>query len=183
VKEEVVPFGKLIVGAIVVGAVVFGLGSRVAMRVVGILASPEHAGEKTAFGTVGRITVAGVVGLIVFGAIAGLVAGFFYLAIRHWLPTNIVARGLLFGLLLIPPVGIVIATSSKTDFDLASTTLVFSLFAAMIVVDGLATAWVIERLGRGSLPPSHPRPLGYLILGTIAVIGIVALFDPVREVL
>ena len=48
-----VRYGRLMLGGIGVGSVVFGLGSRVAMRLVGILASPEHLGEPTAFGTVG----------------------------------------------------------------------------------------------------------------------------------
>ena len=42
-----VRYGRLILGGIGVGAVVFGLGSRVAMRFVGILASPEHLGNPT----------------------------------------------------------------------------------------------------------------------------------------
>ena len=45
-----VPYGKLIIAGVVAGAVVFGLGSRVAMRLVGIVASPEHLGERTALG-------------------------------------------------------------------------------------------------------------------------------------
>lgn len=40
-----------------VGAVVLGWGSRVAMRLMGILASPEHLREQTTFGVVGRVTV------------------------------------------------------------------------------------------------------------------------------
>lgn len=79
-----VQYGRLILGGIGVGAVVFGLGSRVAMRVVGMIASPEHAGEQTAFGIVGRVTLAGVVGLVVFGSIAGLFCGLLYLAARSY---------------------------------------------------------------------------------------------------
>ena len=49
-----VSYRRLIVGGVGVGAVVFGLGSRIAIRLVGVLASPEHLGEQTAFGIVGR---------------------------------------------------------------------------------------------------------------------------------
>src|SRR5436309_6977899 len=89
----------LILGGIGVGAIVFGLGSRLAMRVVGILASPEHLGQPTAFGVVGKVTLAGVAGLVVMGAIAGLLTGAFYLLFRPWLPGGWVTRGLMFGLL------------------------------------------------------------------------------------
>jgi len=43
-----VRYGRLILGGVAAGAVVFGPGSRVAMRVVGIMASPQHLGEPTA---------------------------------------------------------------------------------------------------------------------------------------
>ena len=178
-----VPYGRLVLGGVGVGAVVFGLGSRVAMRLVGIIASPEHLGEPTAFGVVGRVTVAGVVGLVVFGSIAGLFSGLLYLAFRLWLPGGWVARGLAFGLILLSPIGIIIVTSSKSDFDLASPTVILALFAGMILIEGLATAWWIERLGRGSLPPPRPRPLGYVVLGAIASLGFVTLGASVSDVL
>lgn len=151
-----VPYGRLILGGIAVGAVVFGVGSRAAMRLVGMIASPEHTGKQTAFGIVGRVTLAGVVGLIVFGSIAGLFCGLLYLAARPVLPGGWIARGLMFGLVLLAPIGIIIITSSRSDFDLASPTLILAIFGGMTLFEGLATAGVIERLGRDSLPP--PRP-------------------------
>jgi len=178
-----VQYGRLILGGVGVGAVVFGLGSRVAMRVVGMMASPEHTGEQTAFGIVGRVTLAGVVGLMVFGSIAGLFCGLFYLAARSLLPGSWVARGLIFGLFLLVPIGIIIITSSRSDFDLASPTLILAIFGGMILLDGLATAWVIERLGRDSLPPPQPSPGGYVLLGAITATGFVALGAKVIDVL
>ena len=178
-----VRYGRLILAGMVVGAVVFGLGSRGLMRLVGILASPEHVGETTAFGQVGKVTANGIVELVVFGGIAGFFVGLLYLGIRSWLPGAWVARGLAFGLLLLPPIGIFIEASSKSDFDLASPTLILAVFAGMIVLEGLTTAWLIERLGRGSLPSPRPRALGYVILGTIASLGFVALGASVSEVL
>ena len=178
-----VRYGRLILGGIGVGAVVFGVGSRVAMRIVGMIASPEHAGEQTAFGIVGRVTLAGVVGLVVFGSIAGLFCGLLYLAARSLLPGGWIARGLVFGLFLLVPIGIIIITSSRSDFDLASPTLILAIFGGMILLDGLATAWAIERLGRNSLPPPQPSPRGYVILGAIAATGFVALGASVTDVL
>lgn len=127
--------------------------------------------------------MAGIVGLVIFGSIAGLFSGLLFLAVRRWLPGGWVARGLTFGLFLLSPIGIIIATSSKSDFDLASPTLILSLFAGMILVEGLATTWLIERLGRGSLSPPRPRPLGYVVLGAIALLGFVALGASVSDVL
>ena len=163
-----VRYGRLILGGVAVGAVVFGLGSRVLMRLTGIIAGPEHLGGRTEFGIVGRVTVAGVVGLVIFGAIAGLFSGAVFLAIRPWLPGGWVIRGLTFGLFLLPLVGIPTIASSRPDFVLASPTLILSLFGGMILVEGFTTVWFIERLGRAFLTPPRPRPIGYAVPATIA---------------
>ena len=178
-----VRYGRLVLAGVGVGAVVFGLGSRVAMRIVGIVASPEHLRQPTEFGIVGEVTFKGTLGLVIFGAIAGLFFGLLYLALRSWLPGGWATRGLAFGLLLLPPVGIFIVASSKTDFDLTSLALIFSLFAGMILLYGLATAWSIERLGRSSLPPPRPGAVGYVVLGALASLGFVALGNAVSDVL
>jgi hypothetical protein len=178
-----VPYGRLVLAGIEAGALVFGLGSRLAMRIVGIVASPEHLREPTEFGIVGEVTFKGTLGLVIVGAIAGLFFGLLYLALRDWLPGGWATRGLTFGLLLLSPVGIFIVASSKTDFDLVSQTIIFSLFAGMILLYGLATAWSIERLGRSSLPPPRPRALGYVVLGALASLGFVALGNAVSDVL
>jgi hypothetical protein len=180
---QTVRYGRLMLGGILAGAVVFGLGSRVAMRLVGILASPEHQGETTAFGVVGKVTVNGTVELAVVGSIVGLFCGLLYLAIRSWLPGAWAARGLVLGLLLLTPIGIFIVASSKADFDLASPTLILAVFAGMILLEGLTSAWLIERLGRGFLPPPRPRALGYAVLGAIGSLGFVVLSASVNEAL
>src|SRR5437870_4391333 len=146
-------------------------------------ASPEHLRQPTEFGIVGEVTFKGTLGLVIFGAIAGLFFGLLYLALRSWLPGGWATRGLAFGLLLLPPVGIFIVASSKTDFDLTSLALIFSLFAGMILVYGLATAWSIEGLGRRFLPPPRPHAFGYVVLGAIASLGFVALGNAVSDVL
>ena len=177
-----VRYGRLVLSGVGVGAVVLGLGSRVAMRIVGIVASPEHLRQPTEFGIVGEVTFKGTLGLVIFGAL-GLFFGLLYLALRSWLPGGWATRGLAFGLLLLPPVGIFIVASSKTDFDLTSLALIFSLFAGMILVYGLATAWSIEGLGRRFLPPPRPHAFGYVVLGAIASLGFVALGNAVSDVL
>ena len=78
-------------------------------------------------------------------------------------------------------IGIFIVASSKADFDLAPSGFILSLFAGMILLEGLATAWAIERLGRGSLPAPHPRAVGYAVLGTTAALGFVALGASVSD--
>ena len=52
------------------------------MRIVGIVASPEHLRQPTEFGIVGEVTFKGTLGLVIFGAIAGLFFGLLYLALR-----------------------------------------------------------------------------------------------------
>src|SRR5438046_9286533 len=73
--ERRVRYGRLIFGGIVVGAVVFGFGSRVAMRIVGLVASPEQVGEPTEFGAGGRVTLGGTAALVPCGAIGVLLPG------------------------------------------------------------------------------------------------------------
>ncbi len=102
--------------------------------------------------TVRKVTVAGVVGLVVFGSIAGLFCGLVYLTARSRLPGGWLVRGLVFGLFLLVPIGIIIIASCRSDFALTSPTLILAIFRGMILIDGLATAWVIERLGRDYLP-------------------------------
>lgn len=150
----------LILGGVAVGAAVFGLGSRIAIRFVGILASPEHLRQPTAFGVVGKVTFAGTAGLVVLG-VAGLFTGLAYLVIRPWLPGGWALRGLALGVLLLSPVAVFIVASSRSDLDLTSTTAISAAFGLMMLIEGLATAWVLERLGRSFLPPPLPRALGY----------------------
>jgi hypothetical protein len=92
-------------------------------------------------------------------------------------------RGLVFGLFLLVPIGIIIIASSRPDFALTSPTLILAIFGGMILIDGLATAWVIERLGRDYFPPPRPSPTGYAILGVVTAIGFVALGTSVADVL
>jgi hypothetical protein len=176
-----VPYGRLVLAGIGVGVVVFGLGSRVAMRAVGLAASPAHLGEPTEFGIVGRVTVGGVLTLVIIGAIGGLLAGLLYLAVRSWLPGGWVARGVVFCLLLLSPIGALIVATSRSDFDLVSQALIFVLFAGMILIEGLATAWAIERLGRHTLAPPRPRPIGYVVLGTVGSLGVFALGNALSD--
>jgi hypothetical protein len=165
-----------------IGAVVLGLGSRAAMRVVGLAASPEHLGEPTEFGTVGRITLEGTLQLLLTGAIVGVLVGLLYLAIRAWIPGRTALRGFLFGLLLLPPIGVFILKSSESDFDLTSQALIFALFGGMVLLQGLATAWAGERIGRRALRRTEPRAVGTGILGAVGVLGYLWLGTALAEV-
>lgn len=129
------------------------------------------------------MTVAGVVGLVIMGSIAGLFTGLAYLAVRSVLPGGWGTRGLTLGLLLLPPVGLVILASSRNDFGLTSPGLIIAVFAAMILLEGLATAWSIERLGRATLPRPRPRTPGYLVIAVIVSLGFVALGASLSDVL
>jgi hypothetical protein len=183
VSRALVRYCWLLLGAIGVGAAVFGLGSRLLMRLVGMVASPEHLAEPTAFGVVGKVTFGGTVALVIIGGIGGFLSGILYLAVRKWLPGGWIARGLALGALIVTPVGVFIVASSRTDFDLVSPGLIVVLFGTMIVVEALATAWVVERLGRSFLAPARPRVAGYIVLATLVSVGFAALGASLSDVL
>jgi hypothetical protein len=171
------------VRAVIVGAVVLGLGSRVVMRIVGALATPEHAGEATVAGNVvGNVTVGGSLGLMVPGAFAGGIAGLLYLGVRRWLPRAGLARGLVFGLLLLGVLGRAVTDGNERDFQLAAPLLALVLFGLLFIVDGLITALVVERV-EPRLPPQRPSTIGYVIIGAVTLLTLATFVIDAGQVL
>jgi hypothetical protein len=72
-----VPAGvKAWLGCVLAGGVALGLGSRVVMRVIAMMAEPRYQGATTGGGNVvGEITIKGTVGMIVPGMLGGAIGG------------------------------------------------------------------------------------------------------------
>ena len=166
----------LVAGA-AAGFLAGGVGSRLAMRAVTLLAGPEHRGELTeAQAVVGEITVDGTGFLLVAGTFLGLAGGLLYLAVRPWLPGSAATRGLAFGLWLLSSLGWVVIDGDNVDFRLFVPSAVsVGLFASLYLLFGLVVATIVERLDRGGGRRSANRVLAfasYLVIATAVAWGL-----------
>jgi hypothetical protein len=181
VARRVVRFVRLVAVGLVAGAaagfLAGGVGSRLAMRAVSLLAGPEHRGELTeAQAVVGEITVGGTGFLLVAGTFLGLAGGLLYLAVRPWLPGRAVTRGLAFGVWLLLVLGWVVIDGDNVDFRLFVPSAVsVGLFASLYLLFGLMTAPLVERLDRrgGRRPANRFLAFaGYLAVAAAIVWGL-----------
>ncbi|MBI2170140.1 MAG: hypothetical protein HYU28_11685 [Actinobacteria bacterium] len=78
------------VAGILAGVLVFGVGGRIAMRILAVTSSDAVQGAFTDDGLeIGEVTLEGTIGLILFGGIfGGVIGGWFYAIIRQFLPTT-----------------------------------------------------------------------------------------------
>jgi hypothetical protein len=189
---EVVIVRALATGSIagfLAGMIAGGAGSRIAMRIIAIVAGSDDQGAITEFeATVGKITTAGTMFLVLAGGFIGVAGGLIYLVLRRWVTDAGPWRGLVFGVLLFATFGSAIIRASNPDFHLfGSASLNIAMFASIFVVFGLLVApifdWVVavERaLPRPSLRPSGlPSLAGHalgliLLLPALGGLGIVA---------
>ena len=165
------PWWKALSGCVVAGAVVLGLGSRLVMRVIAMLADPQFQGASTSGGNiVGEVTLKGTIGMLVPGAVGGLLAGTLYLLIRRWLPRNLTLRCLTFsGLTMILFWGLLVGADRGPDFRFTSLGVQLLMFGALLPVFGLLAAWLAERWGVG-LPNPQPARLGYTAITASCVV-------------
>jgi hypothetical protein len=169
------------------GAVVGGLGGRVVMRLL-FLANEETAGGITANGNkVGVFTLGGTLGLILFVALfMGVPAGMLYVVIRRWLGPTTVARGLVYGALLLVLTGSGASIDPDNfDFNLFGPAgLAVALFGMLPFGFGLAVAALADRWGP-YVPDLFRRRIativGYLLLTAAFVVGSVGFARSVSE--
>ncbi len=178
------PWWKALGGCVVAGALVLGLGSRLVMRVIALLAGPEYQGASTRGGNiVGQITVKGTIGMLVPGALGGLLAGGVYLLIRNWLPRNLVFRCLTFGgLAIVIFWGFLVGAKDNPDFRFTSLGVQLLLFVALLPIFGLFGAWLAERWGAG-LPDPQPTWFGYTAIYGILLGGFIWIAATTLEML
>jgi hypothetical protein len=176
----------LLAGALA-GFLAGGVGSRLAMRAVTLLAGEEHRGELTeAQARVGEISTEGTLFLIFAGSFLGLGGGLLYLVARRWLPGRPWQKGLVFGVWLLAALGWVVIDGDNVDFRLFVPSVVsVGLFAALYLLFGLIVAPVVERLDRaGGRRPANGlvAAAGYAALALAAAYGMSRDLEALRAI-
>ncbi len=126
------------------GVLVLGVGGRLAMSVVMLMARARPAWS-----------LDGTFAVVAVGALLGAGAGLAYAALRRFLPGNSLARGLLFGvllygvLLLFPPASARTAMAGFVSLHLP----ILALFGLVSLAYGAAVAAAFEALRRRWPPP------------------------------
>jgi hypothetical protein len=172
-RRGVFLIGIALLAGLVAGLVAGGIGSRLAMRIVALLAPPEDQGALTdADARVGEISLEGTLFLLLAGATLGLFGGLLYLAVRRWMPGGTLGKGLAFGALLLILFGHVIIEGRNPDFrQFVPSPVSVGLFASLFIAFGLIAASIVERMDRGGGGMPRNR---YVSAGGYAVIAIVA---------
>jgi hypothetical protein len=138
------------------GAVALGVGCRLAMRVVALLAGDGDQGKLTdAEAVVGEITVGGTIFLTLLGGAAGAIGGLLYLAVHRRLAWAGRWRGVAFGGLLLAIFGSALVEGDNPDFDRFGIPIVnVAMFASLFVFFGILIAPVYDNLQRAVAAPS-----------------------------
>jgi hypothetical protein len=151
----------------VVAGVIWGLGARLAMRVIALMA------ERTA-----EFSLSGTVFILLIGIYPGMLLGLFYLLVRRWLPAPRMSRAACFGtlvlLLLAYPFYIgPLRNESVPELQ----TLAIILFAVLFVIFGVVVVLVHAMLDRFIPRPQQrwatPSSLGVLAIPACFVIAMV----------
>ena len=155
------------------GAVVLGVGGRMVMRALAVIAEREV-----------EFSVGGTIEVIAFGAIIGLIAGAAFVAIKKYLPGPAPLKGMSFGLLafllnFIPSVGSVVATLLPLPIVLVSPEISTKVAVAAIAVPSaiqLVFGNFLEPKIMGESLDLHPATilLSLILWGTLwGVLGMI----------
>jgi hypothetical protein len=158
------------------GLVAGGIGSRLAMRVVALVAGRRHYGEVTeAEAAVGAITVDGTIFLLFAGAVVGVSGGLVWMGLRRWLRPLGRWQGFGYGVLLLGLFGSAVLDADNVDFTrFGSPGFNVVLFSALFLAFGLLVVPLTDWLDRvlPPVPPVRPwrvrRLIGY---GGLLVVG------------
>lgn len=120
------------------GGLVWGIGARIAMRVVALAAH-----QATDF------SVGGTVGILMMGAIFGAPFGLLFATVRRWLPDTGPRTGLLFGGLVLLLMGLPFYLGPLAEEGQnGNRLLAVGMFAALFIVFGMVVALVYPQLDR-----------------------------------
>jgi hypothetical protein len=156
------------------GFVAGGIGSRLAMKVVALVAGASARGRITENGnTIGDFTASGTIFLLLFGAMLGTIGGLLYVALRPWLAEAGRWRGLALGAILLATIRAGTIDERNIDFThFGIPALNVALFAALPLAFGFLVAPCADWLDRRVPTPSLDR-VG--TLGLTGGLGLVAL--------
>jgi len=145
--------GNAAVAGVATGIIVAGLGGRLVMKIVALIAGPGAMGNVTANGnTVGDFTLNGTMALVIFsGVFEGLIGGLLYVALRPWLERLGRWRGLAFGVVVLALMGHAVLEPGNGDFRrFGPVGLNVALFAALFLLYGVTLAPVFDAIARGA---------------------------------
>jgi len=157
----------------VAGFVAGGIGSRLAMKLVAIVAGPDARGRTTENGNTIGVFSSDTLFLLIMGASIGTLGGLLYMALQPWLASAGPWRGLAFGAILLAIGGALIIEEPNFDFTrFGIPALNVALFAALYLGFGLLVAPLADWLDRRS-PAIIAAEAGRL--GASGAFGIAAL--------
>jgi hypothetical protein len=137
----------------VVAGLVWGVGARLAMRIVAIA-----EGDATEF------SIGGTILILLTGAILGLPLGLIFAIVRRWLPGSGIGKGLSFGLilalLLLVPFAALGASDLGSGPTAAPVLIGVGLFSGLFVLHGAVMESIIHRRrpSAAGRETSTPRP-------------------------
>jgi hypothetical protein len=136
-----------------------GVGCRLAMRAVALLAGDADQGRITdAQAVVGEITLDGSLFLAMLGGAVGTIGGLLYLAVRRRLAWAGPWRGLVFGGLLLAVFGSALIENRNPDFERFGIPIVnVAMFGGLFVLFGVCVAPVHDALRSVLLDQSSGR--------------------------
>jgi hypothetical protein len=182
--------GVGMVAGLAAGFVAGGIGSRLAMKIVAIVAGADARGRITENGNaIGDFTASGTIFLLLFGAMLGTIGGLLYMALRPWLASAGRWRGVAFGVILLATIRAGTIDSENFDFTrFGIPALNVALFAALPIVFGLLVALWADWLDRRVPVPESMGALGMVgglglvvlaVLPVALVVGLIAGIDAV----
>jgi hypothetical protein len=162
------------------GFVAGGIGSRLAMKVVALVAGPSAQGRITENGNTIGVFSRDTIFLLIFGTFLGGAGGLIYMALRPWLPKAARWRGLTFGAVLLATFGTAVIEGRNFDFSrFGNPVLNVALFGALFLLFGVLVAPLAERADRlfPRVPPQRRVGPGTVIAYVaLAGSGLLGLF-------
>lgn len=158
--------GVGVMAGMVAGFVAGGIGSRLAMKAVALVAGADARGRITENGsTIGDFTTDGTIFLLIFGTALGTVGGLLYMTLRPWLARAGRWRGPAFGGALLATIRAGTIDAENFDFTRFGIPAVnVALFAALPLIFGLIVAPCADWLDR-RVPTPALDDVGALGLG------------------
>ena len=175
--------GAGLAGGILAGVIVGGLGSRLLMRIVGVMGR-SHYGEVThQNAVVGVTTLDGTLNLAIQGVGYGIFGGLMYLLVRRWMPGRGWVKGLAFGVFLLLTQGGLVLDGDYEYYRYIQAWQAYAMFALLFPVYGIVNGLVTERLaGKPAYPPHRVVGIvGQVALGAIALLSGIGLLLDLRE--